>query len=141
MKSLIMYDEFGPGMGLPSIRNSINRKSEYKDEVIWYLKNKGEITLVAPGYFSDGFTGKKICSIHHKNDGVYSWISCLAYYIENYDLEIPQDFVEHVLRELKKQKVEQYCEILTKDGYKGHIVEIFDAEKGETILNQEERKQ
>jgi len=97
--SLIQFDEFGPGMGLPSIKDSFS-KAPYagKEKVIAYL-SKGRKTYVATSYSRDVFTGEMIpgerCGM---TDGEYSWNSALAYYVERYNLRLPLEFEEKALR-------------------------------------------
>lgn len=98
-KFLMMFDEFGPGMGLPSIRTAIS-SDEYngKDKIIRYLKN-GKRTFASTRIPRDVLSHKKInieeCGM---TDGEYSWISTLPYYVEEYNLHLPKEFTEKVLR-------------------------------------------
>ena len=98
MISLIQYDEFGKNMDLPSIKDSFNKgKYDGQSKIIDYLK-KGKVTAVSMGKVFDVFTGKEI--MHENklmNDGMFSWTSALIYYVENYNLRLPEEFEKHVL--------------------------------------------
>lgn len=100
MISIIQFEEFGPGMGLPSMKDSFaNAPYSGKDKVINYLKN-GKKTYSATSYGRDVFTGEVIpgerCGM---TDGEYSWNSSLAYYVEKYNLRLPQAFEMKAIKE------------------------------------------
>ncbi len=95
LRSLILYDEFGPGMGYPSMRQFFCESPyEWQEYVARYLRN-GEVTHVACSRDKDKFTGELIpgerCGM---TDGEYSWISSLAYYVERYNLQLDKAFVD-----------------------------------------------
>lgn len=93
------YDEFSPGMGFPSIKPFLHEKPySLKSTVLDYLK-KGNIHMVTASKPVDIFTGETICyELVYMDDGVYSWSSKLIYYVEKYNLKLPEDFEKHVLR-------------------------------------------
>lgn len=98
--SLIMYDEFGKGMGLPSMKESFEDEPyPGKDQVLQYLK-QGQKTYVKVTIPSDVYTGEQIdmenCGM---NDGVYSWLSVLIYYVEKYNLKLNEEFMQHVFKQ------------------------------------------
>lgn len=99
MISLIQYDEFGKGMGFPSIKGSFNAdKYEGQEEIIEYMK-KGKITMVSVGRDIDIVTGETIpYEKVFMNDGEYRWTSTLRYYVEKYNLRLPKEFEEHVIK-------------------------------------------
>lgn len=99
MISLIQYEEFGKGMGLPSMRDSFQKeKYEGQNKIIEYLKN-GKQTMVAVGKPIDFFTGEQLTTSKvFMNDGKFSWINTLAYYVEHYNLRLPQEFEDYVLK-------------------------------------------
>ena len=91
------YNEYGPGMGFPSMKNSmLDKPYAGMDRIISYLKN-GQKTYAAAGRAYDFFTGEEIpgerCGM---TDGVFSWVSSLPYYVEKYNLKLPQEFEKHV---------------------------------------------
>lgn len=99
MISLIHYNEFGPNMGFPSMKTFFQENTyEGQDKIIKYLRNNGKCSAASPGVVRDVFTGEYVnIPLRFYNDGVYSWTSALAYYIEKYNLRLPKEFEEYVL--------------------------------------------
>lgn len=98
-KLIYRFDEYGPGMGFPSMKQSMEEKPyDGMDRIVEYLKN-GKKTYAAGGPEHDFFTGKVIpgerCGM---TDGEFSWASSLAYYVERYNLRLPPEFESHVLK-------------------------------------------
>ena len=102
MVLLGMYNEFGPGMGLPSIKDSFQaERYPGQDMIIEYLRTGGEVCMARPGSDIDKFTGEKIgFESYLKNDGEYSWYSYLSYYVDKYNLRLPEDFEQHVRKRM-----------------------------------------
>jgi hypothetical protein len=92
------YDEFGPNMGLPSIREFIQDKPyEGQEKIVEYLRN-GRVHMVTATRFIDVFTGERVNSeLVYMDDGVYTWSSKLPYYVEKYNLRLPLEFEKHIL--------------------------------------------
>ncbi|MDO4490722.1 MAG: hypothetical protein Q4B85_06630 [Lachnospiraceae bacterium] len=98
MKSLCQFEEYGKGMGFPSIKSMFSAEPYYgKEKVVEYLKN-GRKTFSATSVPYDFFTGDRIpiekCGM---TDGEYSWMSSLYYYVEKYNLKMPADFMKKVI--------------------------------------------
>lgn len=96
------FDEFGKNMGFPSMQDFFE-KSKYKNQeiIIDYLNN-GLITMTQASYARDVFTGEVINKEKtFMNDGVYAWNSDLVYYVERYNLKLPDEFETHVLKQIK----------------------------------------
>ncbi len=95
------FDEFGKGMGFPSMREFFaEEKYENQQLIADYLKN-GTPTMASTAVARDVFTGERIGREQvFMNDGIYSWVSDLAYYVEKYNLKLPDDFVDYVLNQL-----------------------------------------
>lgn len=74
----------------------------HKREIISYLRgcNVGAMCM---SWMTDIFTGERVKGIYddHHHDDVYSWGESLAYYVEKYDLMLPEDFLQHIYRKLK----------------------------------------
>lgn len=97
LRCLILFDEYGKGMGYPSMKDSFEAMPyEGKDVIVKYLR-QGRKTYAATQKAHDFFTGETIkdekCGM---TDGVFSWNATLAYYVEKYNLRLPRDFEEHV---------------------------------------------
>lgn len=73
-----------------------------KDKVLKYLKS-GKAGAMSPSILYDrvsngaGIIKNPVCY----NDGVYAWRSDVIYYYEKYNIDLPDDFIKHVLRKSK----------------------------------------
>ena len=98
------FDEFGRGMGFPSMQEFFqSEKYENQDKIVDYLKT-GKPVMVQTAYARDVFTGallgyEKVFFI----DGVFAWSNDLAYYVEKYNLKLPDTFMKHALTNIPKQ--------------------------------------
>lgn len=93
------YDEFAPNMGFPSAKNNIGDKPHAEKDKILKHMNSGTVHIVTASRVVDIFTGEKADrELVHMNDGKYSWSSNLTYHVEKYNLELPDDFVNHILK-------------------------------------------
>ncbi len=101
MEILNKYEEFGPGMGFPSMKDFFqSEKYENQDKIVHYLKT-GKPTMVQTMLPKDVFTGEPLdFEMTFVNDGVYSWCSDLAYYVEKYNLRLPDEFIKHALSKI-----------------------------------------
>ena len=92
------YDEITPNKGYPSMKNSM-MKSRYKnqDKIVRYLRH-GKLVMVAAGLpRPDVFTGETIKGTYGiMSDDVYAWSSMLPYYVDKYNLKLPDDFERHI---------------------------------------------
>ena len=58
-----------------------------------------EIAAMAPGYSVDKIDDKTtIGSLAYYDDSVYHWRSDVIYYVQKYNIKLPDDFVQYVLR-------------------------------------------
>lgn len=71
-----------------------------KDVIVDYLRHGGEQGSMTPCWITDVFTGEMVRGVsdNGREDDEYCWSEQLAYYVEKYDLLLPDDFVEHILR-------------------------------------------
>lgn len=94
------YEEFAPNMGFPSIKEHLQDKPyETKAVVLEYLNN-GNVHMVTASKIVDVFTGERINSeLVYMDDGKYSWSSKLPYYVDKYNLKLPEDFENHILKQ------------------------------------------
>lgn len=97
-----MYDEFGPGMNLPSMRDAFqSERYPGQDMIVKYLRENGKVHMACPGISRDKITGERLTvEMTHMDDGVYSWTSSLAYYVDKYNLRLPEEFESHVRRHM-----------------------------------------
>ena len=91
------YKEIYNSDSLPCLRDDIGRPNEHKELILDYMK-RIESTSASPAKIRDVITGQEIdLPLECKNDGVYGWRTDYMFYIEKYDLRIPDDFVKYVL--------------------------------------------
>ena len=87
------------GDAFPSIMTLIHSNIPQKDKVLHYLKN-AKIVAASPGIMRDVITGEStgvrtVCY----SDGTYFWKSEVPYYVEKYNMALPEHFIQHVLSE------------------------------------------
>ncbi len=71
-----------------------------KSLIIDYL-HRGKIDIAASGSAEDAFTGETIKGSYvGLNDGTYHWWSTTAYYVDRYNLRLPQEFVQHAINRM-----------------------------------------
>lgn len=93
------YDELAPGMGFPSITKHL-QKGPYKSKeaILKHLRN-GNVHMVTASRVVDTFSGETTnVELVYMNDGKYSWSSKIPYYVEKYNLRLPEDFENHILK-------------------------------------------
>lgn len=99
------YEELSPGHGYPRMKDSMqDTKYERMDDIISYLENAKD-TMASFRLPKDVFTGESIkVTPLLKNDGVYVWWSTLTYYISKYNLRLPKDVENHILKRVESKK-------------------------------------
>lgn len=91
-----MYAETHDDPNLPKLSDAISDTAPpYKEKALAYLRDPKKVSAFAPGIAHDALTGEAIpgyfsCS----TDGVYEWRSDLPYYLEKYNVSLPDDFVK-----------------------------------------------
>lgn len=87
---------------------TISRKGQLdvKSLVLSYLRSGCRIVYV-PGVEKDLLAVEKkvIMGPHVRTDGVWAWTDDLTFYVDNYDLDLPSDFVHHC--ELSQWRVQE----------------------------------
>ena len=74
------------------------RRPDHKQQVVEYL-GSAVVFIVSPGREDDFFDPEKDAgSSSVATDGVYVWPRALAYYVEVYDVELPDEFEAHMAR-------------------------------------------
>lgn len=93
------YDELAPGMGFPSLREHMqNKPYESKTAVLKHLRN-GNVHMATASKIVDAISGETTNEeLVFMNDGEYSWSSKIPYYVEKYNLRLPEDFERHVMK-------------------------------------------
>jgi len=93
------YDELSPGKGYDSMKKHFE-KGAYpgKEKIVKYLTS-GKVDMASFQLPKDVFTGERIpMTMLGMNDGVYMWWNTLAYYVDKYNLRLPEEFEKHILK-------------------------------------------
>lgn len=100
MKYIGQYEELIPGRGYEKLLdNCEDRSYPGMGKIIYYLRH-GRKDMVAMELAKDVFTGEVIPGGNiGMNDGQYSWCTYLAYYVEKYNLRLPEEFEKHILHQ------------------------------------------
>ena len=86
----------------PSIKDSFCRTSyEGQGKIIHYLRKGGNEDMVSMAINKDVFTGELLPTNIGRNDGEFSWWTCLAHYVEEYNLRLPEEFENKILNRRK----------------------------------------
>ncbi len=85
----------------PSIGEIVGKPIKEKDKILSYMKNC-KISSVSPAIVTDVINPKKkINELYCMTDGTYGWRSDVIYYVEKYDMALPDEFVQYVLNQVK----------------------------------------
>jgi|GEM_PF-755286 len=107
MKTIGDIRELEKNEDYPSIYELINKPIKEKQKIIEYMK-KAEILAVAPAAIRDVLNPEiRIPDLFLMGDGVYEWRSDIVYYLERYDLELPEEFLDHVFARLNTQNKDE----------------------------------
>jgi hypothetical protein len=88
------YDDDPSAPTLAAARGK--RPRVHKADVVGYL-NSGKTFVFSPGIDQDVFDDRRhadSCSI--VTDGTFAWQKQIAYYVDNYDIELPEEFEAHM---------------------------------------------
>ena len=103
--SITPYKELLYG-GEESIYDHICEGYSVSDSVITYLKS-GQLTLASPGVYPHPFEkGVNLHGPYVYTDGTYCWDRDTWIYVTEYGLMLPQEFVDHVMRNYQNPKTE-----------------------------------
>jgi hypothetical protein len=81
----------------PSIKDLINHPCEEKAKVLQHMK-QGAIIAAAPVIVVDILNPDiHLPHLYLMSDGKYGWRSDIIYYLEVYDLLLPEEFVKHAV--------------------------------------------
>jgi hypothetical protein len=86
----------------PSLKDLINKPIKEKEKILKYMK-KCTVTSASPAVITDLINPEiRFNELLCMTDGKYGWRSDVIYYVEKYDMELPEEFIEHALNEIKK---------------------------------------
>ena len=93
------YEELGPGMGFPSMKEFFAPEPyDGKERIVDYLMNHGTVCMVTASVVRDVFTGESAgYDKKFYEDGEFSWCNSLAHYVKKYNLRLPKEFENKVL--------------------------------------------
>ncbi len=97
VKAVGFYREMQQGRDHhPSMHDAISRGTD-SPQLVAYLK-AGELLMMVPGSVEDPIQPEKgfIGIMHIVTDGTYCWPDSLAYFVENYAVELPGSFIQHI---------------------------------------------
>jgi hypothetical protein len=81
----------------PSIKELINKPIKNKEKVIEYMK-KSKVVAFTQGKTQDLINpSNEIDELSLMTDGDFEWRSDVIYYVEKYDMELPEEFIKHIL--------------------------------------------
>ncbi len=81
----------------PSLLESIHRLDRTDKEKITAYLTSGNVLFMAYGVSKDVLCfGKIIGTMAILTDGIWVWPKDLAYYVEEYDVALPDDFITHM---------------------------------------------
>lgn len=84
----------------PSIKDLINKPINEKEKIIEYMK-QSKIKAVAPAIITDLINPDiRFAELYFMTDSKYAWRSDVIYYLDKYDMELPEDFIQHALKHL-----------------------------------------
>lgn len=93
------YDELAPGRRYPSMRASFaDRPYDEQQRIAAYLRS-GKDYMASLSLPRDVITGQRMPGttlMMHDSD--YCWSSELAYYVEQYNLRLPSEIEQHILK-------------------------------------------
>ena len=91
---------------LPSIHELINKPIREKEKILEYMK-KCRVDAVAPAIVRDVINPEsRIPKLFLMSDGTYGWRSDVIYYVEKYDMALPDEFLQHVVEKIELNKRE-----------------------------------
>ena len=98
----ISYKEFGNDDNDPSIHDYLEKEPyPNQNKIIRFLKN-GKIEFARLSRVRDIFTGQRIPhEVLVMSDGDYFWSNTLAWYVEKYNLRMPEEFERYILSKVE----------------------------------------
>lgn len=97
----IGYEELNPGRNFPRLKDSLEAKAyPNKKAVVEFLQN-GTVDLARHSLAKDVFNGERIPNeVLVMHDGDFYWSNVLAWYVDKYNLRLPEKFEAHILNSL-----------------------------------------
>jgi hypothetical protein len=84
----------------PSIKDLIYKPIKEKEKIIKYMK-QSKILCAAPAIVTDLINPEiRFAELFFMHDSKYAWRSDVIYYFDKYDMELPEEFIQHALKHL-----------------------------------------
>ena len=100
----INYKELSAKKDYPYMRGNLqNEPYPNKEIIIDFLMNKGDVLLAQLSRAKDVYSGERVpFELLVRRDGEYQWANILAWYVEKYNLRMPEDFEKYILEKMKE---------------------------------------
>lgn len=96
--TFIGFDELYPNRNYPKMKEYIQEKAYDKQQIIKNFLLNGNVEAARLSRVKDVFSGetipREVLVMHH---GDYRWSNVLAWYVEKYNLRMPEDFERYIL--------------------------------------------
>ena len=104
MVKFINYKELSVNKDYPYMRDNLAKEPYLNKEIIIdFLMNKGDILLAQLSRSKDVFSGERIpFELLVRRDGEYQWANILSWYVEKYNLRMPEEFEQYILEKMKE---------------------------------------
>lgn len=87
----------------PSIHDYLEKEPYPNQDKIAHFLNNGKIELAQLSRDRDIFTGERIPrEVLVMSDGDYYWANILVWYVEKYNLRMPEEFEKYILERMKE---------------------------------------
>ena len=88
--------DYGHEDGNSLVESKREQSTPNEDKIVEYLTN-GILLLATPGIVEDYFDDSEIIGPPHiLTDGKYAWPETLVYYVKNYHVKLPDNFIMHM---------------------------------------------
>ena len=100
----IGYEETTPGYGFSLMKDCLEKEPHpHKERIVRFLLRGGAVEFARVSRAKDVFTGKHIpYEVLVRSDGDYFWATTLAWYVEQYNLRLPEDFERYILARMQR---------------------------------------
>lgn len=94
---MALWSEFNPDSTRSLVKDFKVEADPRSIQILDYL-NHGEVTMISLMESFDVFTGEVIVKTRcMRTDGEFSWMNTLSYYVEKYNLQLPEEFVKRAI--------------------------------------------
>ncbi len=85
------------GNNFPSLKELVGLETQEKKRILSYLRS-GTVVSAAPGIMKDVLNGEPTGrEMLVYSDGQYAWKSDVIYYVEKYNMRLPEEFIDHIM--------------------------------------------